>query len=80
VDVTLYELATGMPAAMVSGYDEFTPRAFPRYPGGSGVQRWQRELLRRAMEAEGFAVYEHEWWHFDHSAWREYPILNVPLR
>ena len=31
------------------------------------------------MEAEGFAVYEHEWWHFDYRDWREYPILNLPF-
>ena len=38
-----------------------------------------RERLRRAMEAEGFAVYEHEWWHFDFHTWREYPVGNEPL-
>jgi D-alanyl-D-alanine dipeptidase len=31
------------------------------------------------MEAEGFAVYEYEWWHFDYKDWKEYPILNVPF-
>jgi D-alanyl-D-alanine dipeptidase len=29
------------------------------------------------MEAEGFTVYEAEWWHFDHGLWRAYPIQNV---
>jgi len=80
VDLTLCDLATGRPVTMVSGYDEFTARAYPRYPGGTSFRRWHRELLRRSMEAEGFAVYEHEWWHFDYGAWREYPVLNVPLR
>ena len=31
------------------------------------------------MEAQGFAVYEHEWWHFDYAEWRSYPIGNEPL-
>jgi len=22
-------------------------------------------------------VFESEWWHFDYSGWREYPILNL---
>ncbi len=79
VDLTLYDLATGEPVEMLSGYDEFSPRAYPDYPGGTSLQRWQRELLRRAMEAEGFRVYDAEWWHFDYKDWREYPILNVPL-
>jgi D-alanyl-D-alanine dipeptidase len=28
------------------------------------------------MEAEGFTVNEAEWWHFDYSGWRDYPILD----
>jgi len=62
---------------MVGGFDEFSPRSFADYPGGTSRQRWLRELLRRAMEAEGFTVYEAEWWHFDHDDWREYGIQNL---
>ena len=40
-------------------------------------RRARRDLLRRAMEAQGFAVYEFEWWHVDHKDWREHPILNL---
>jgi serine beta-lactamase-like protein LACTB len=76
VDLTLYDLTSGKPVEMVSGYDEMTDRAFPDYPGGTSRQRWNRDLLRRAMEAEGFTVYEEEWWHFDYKDWRKYPILN----
>ena len=73
----MYALETGEPVEMVGGYDEFSPRSFPDYPGGTSRQRWYRERLRRAMEAEGFTVYEAEWWHFDHDDWREYGIQNV---
>jgi serine beta-lactamase-like protein LACTB len=76
VDLGLYDLKTGTPIEMVSGYDEMTDRAFPDYPGGTSRQRWHRELLRRAMEDEGFSVYEEEWWHYDYKDWRKYPILN----
>jgi CubicO group peptidase (beta-lactamase class C family)/D-alanyl-D-alanine dipeptidase len=79
VDLTLYDLATGQPVQMVGGYDEFSDRSYPDYPGGTSLQRWHRELLRRVMEAEGFTVYEAEWWHFDFNTWREYPILNIPF-
>ena len=78
-DVTLYDLSTGAPADMVSGYDEFSVRAYPDYPGGTSLQRWHRALLRQAMELHGFEVYVYEWWHFDYNAWREYPILNLPF-
>ena len=77
IDLNLYDLETGLPADMVGTYDEFSPRSFPNYPGGTSRQRWQRELLRRIMEAEGFTVYEAEWWHFDHEDWREYALQNA---
>ncbi|MCX7701049.1 MAG: M15 family metallopeptidase, partial [Gemmataceae bacterium] len=76
VDLTLYDLKTGQPVEMVGGYDEFSDRSYPDYFGGTSRQRWHRDLLRRAMEAEGFSVYEAEWWHFDYKDWRRYPILN----
>jgi D-alanyl-D-alanine dipeptidase len=47
------------------------------YPGGTSLQRWHRELLRRALESEGFLVCPFEWWHFDYSDWQKYPILNI---
>ena len=76
VDLTLYDLTTGEPVRMVGGYDEFSPRSYPDYQGGTALQRWHRERLRRAMEAEGFTVNEVEWWHFDHRDWAKYPILD----
>jgi len=79
VDLTLYDLKTGQPIEMTGGYDEMSPRSFHDYPGGTSLQRWHRDLLRRAMESEGFTVYEAEWWHFDYKDWREYGILNIPF-
>ena len=77
VDLTLYDLKTKKPVEMVSTYDETTARAYPDYPGGTSLQRWHRQLLRDAMEAEGFTVYEAEWWHFDYKDWKQYRIGNV---
>ena len=79
VDLTLYELSSGLPVEMVGSYDEFSPRSYPDYPGGTSRQRWLRELLRRIMERQGFTVYEGEWWHFDHKSWSEYGIQNKVL-
>ena len=76
VDLTLYDLKTGRPVEMVSTYDETTDRANPDYPGGTSLQRWHRDLLRSAMEADGFTVYEAEWWHFDYRDWQRYRIGN----
>jgi D-alanyl-D-alanine dipeptidase len=79
VDLTLYDRATGKPVEMTGMYDEMSPRSYPDFPGGTSLQRWHRDLLRRAMESEGFTVNEDEWWHFDYKDWPHYPILNVPF-
>ena len=77
VDLTLYDLKTGKAVPMTGGYDEMSERSYPFYPGGTALQRWDRDLLRHAMEQQGFTVYEFEWWHFDYKDWRRYPILNL---
>ncbi|MGA7522097.1 MAG: serine hydrolase [Acidobacteriaceae bacterium] len=77
VDLTLYDLKTGRQIDMTGGYDEMSERSYPFYPGGTSLERWHRDLLRHAMEAQGFTVYGFEWWHFDYRDWRQYPILNL---
>jgi D-alanyl-D-alanine dipeptidase len=78
-DISLFELSTGREVAMPSSYDEFTERAFPGYVGGSAEARVPRDLLRSAMEAEGFTVLPEEWWHFDYREWRQYRIQDIPF-
>jgi len=77
VDLSLYDLKTGQPIEMVGVYDEMSERSYPGYPGGTSLQRWHRELLRQAMEDEGFLVYSYEWWHFDYKDFQKYPVLNI---
>lgn len=77
VDLTMYDLRTGLPVGMPSTYDEFSERAHPNYAGGTDQQRALRDLLRRTMEAEGFTVDAGEWWHFDYRDWALYPVMNV---
>ena len=79
VDLSLYDLATGSEVEMPSAYDEMSPRASPAYSGGTAESRARRDLLRAAMEAEGFTVEPNEWWHFNCREWREYPILDIPF-
>jgi D-alanyl-D-alanine dipeptidase len=77
VDLTLHDLQTGRQVSMPGEYDEMSERSHINYAGGTPEQRRLRDLLRAAMEAEGFAPYEPEWWHYDFKDWRQYPILNV---
>jgi D-alanyl-D-alanine dipeptidase len=76
VDLTLYDLKSGEPVTMPAGYDEMSPRSNADFPGGTTRQRWFRKLLREAMEAQGFSVYQDEWWHFDYQDWSLYRIGN----
>lgn len=76
IDLTLVDLVTGEPVTMPAGFDEMSPRSFGSYPGGTSRQRWLRDFLREAMEAQGFTVYPGEWWHFDFRDWRRYRIQN----
>jgi D-alanyl-D-alanine dipeptidase len=81
VDVTLAD-RTGRLLDMGTDFDEFSPRA-PAYAtaGVTPAAQANRALLRAAMTAGGFTVYDGEWWHFDGPGAREpRPLLDVPLR
>src|SRR5262245_32425219 len=77
VDLSMYELKTANLVEMPSEEDEMTERSQLKYEGGSAESRRLRGILKSAMEAEGFEVYEPEWWHYDYKDWRHYPIQNV---
>jgi D-alanyl-D-alanine dipeptidase len=79
VDLSLYDLKTGQEVQMPSGYDEMSERAYPDYRGGTPAETRRRELLRHVMEAQGFTVEPHEWWHFDYKDWQLYPVMNIPF-
>jgi len=77
VDLSLYEIATGKEVEMTGQYDEMSERSYPYYAGGTAEQRKMRDLLRNKMEANGFTVYDFEWWHFDFKDWKSYRIGNI---
>jgi D-alanyl-D-alanine dipeptidase len=76
-DVTLCSIDTGHEVIMPSGFDDFSERASVYYEGATAESRRLRDLLRSAMQAEGFTIYEAEWWHFDWPASGGYPLLDV---
>jgi D-alanyl-D-alanine dipeptidase len=77
VDLTLYDLKSGRPVEMTGRYDEMSTRSYADFVGGTSRQRALRQILRTAMEAEGFTVYPQEWWHFDYKDWASYGIGTV---
>ena len=79
VDLSLFDLKSGKEVMMPSEYDEMTERSHIDYACATPETKRLRDILRRAMEADGFAVYEPEWWHYDYKDWKEYPIQNIPF-
>ena len=77
VDLTMFDTTTGKAVPMPGGYDEMSDRSYAYYPGGTSLQRWRRDFLRRLMEQRGFHVYEAEWWHFDFGDPKKYRISNT---
>ncbi len=65
IDIGLYEIKSGEVFEMISGYDEFTEKAYPSYTGGTKKQRDVRDMLISIMKKNKFSVYEFEWWHFN---------------
>lgn len=77
VDVSLYHLATGQPVEMISDFDEPSVRQYAAFAGGTELQRYQRDLLRRQMQMAGFVASDMEWWHFDYGDIKAFAHLNV---
>ena len=77
IDVSLYLLATGENADMISGFDEPSVRQYASFAGGTTLERYRRDLLRRAMQMAGFTASETEWWHFDYGDIKGFAHLNV---
>ncbi|NGO71591.1 M15 family metallopeptidase [Streptomyces boncukensis] len=51
---------------MGTGYDCFDTLSHTEDPRIQGAQRAHRQLLKRALERQGFANLPEEWWHFTH--------------
>lgn len=66
VDIGLYDIKNGKIINMISGYDEFTEKAYPFYSGGTKKERETRDLLINTMKKHDFEVYKYEWWHFNY--------------
>lgn len=66
LDLTLLRCGgdTYTPLDMGTSFDFFDPLANTDHPGITDEQRRNRDRLRDAMSAEGFANYAMEWWHY----------------
>lgn len=75
VDLTLVDLVTGKQLEMGTPYDTFSEAAHTANAAGRVLRH--RRILVRAMESEGFANYDKEWWHFSYSVPGARPLDEV---
>ncbi len=76
VDLGLFHLSTGAPVVMPSDFDEMNERAYRDYGGGDPESRKRRDLLRSLMERNHFHGIENEWWHYNHSSRKDWPVMD----
>jgi len=62
IDLTLIDLATARELEMGTPFDTFSAAAHTA--NASGEVAANRQMLKAAMEREGFVNYDQEWWHF----------------
>jgi len=77
VDLTLVDLGTGTELDLGTPFDTFTEAAHTANAAGR-VLRY-RQILVKAMEAEGFQNYENEWWHFSYALQGARPF-DLPIQ
>ena len=79
IDLTLVDLSVGgREVDMGTAYDTLNETA--HWANATGRVLRYRQLLRRVMEAEGFAQYENEWWHYSFAVAGETPAFDVEVR
>jgi D-alanyl-D-alanine dipeptidase len=78
VDVTLVDM-DGNEIEMPSGYDEFSERAYLKYTDCDQKLIENRELLGKYMVKYGFKRISNEWWHFEDTNAKDYPLLDIPF-
>ena len=77
VDLTLIRLDTGQELEMPTLFDSFSDTASHTFTDLPENVLENRALLRGIMEAYGFHIYEPEWWHYNFTNARSYPLRDI---
>ena len=78
VDVTLVD-RSGREVAMPTGFDDFSSKAYRSNKNISKEVKDNLELLTTIMKKHGFTTINSEWWHYDDSEYKKYPIEDIKL-
>ncbi len=74
VDCTLVT-ADGKEVEMPSDFDDGTVLAKRTYEKCTAAQKKNALILENAMKSSGFKPLSNEWWHFDDTEYKSYPML-----
>lgn len=78
VDVTLVD-SNGREVEMPTGFDDFSSKAFRSNKNITPKVKANLELLTNTMKKYGFTTIDSEWWHYDDSDYKNYPIVDIKL-
>ncbi|MFT4202769.1 MAG: M15 family metallopeptidase [Chitinophagaceae bacterium] len=77
IDLTLYDLKTGKPLEMPTGFDNFTEKAHLSYQPASAAVLANRNLLQNTMHSVGLRPLPSEWWHFSLPNSKDFEVLDL---
>ncbi len=79
IDLSIIDLKTGKDVPMPTPYDSFEAAASATYEDLPAQIIKNRDYLIKMMEANGFKVLPHEWWHFDFIGWQNFDLMDIPF-
>ncbi len=81
VDLTIIDLATGLPLDMGTAFDNFTDSAHHTFtPNLNADIIKNRTLLKNIMLQYGFKILETEWWHYSWVSKESYDVLDFSFK
>lgn len=83
VDLTLINLATGGELPMPTDFDDFSDAASHNYPSNllHANVVFNRDFLKSIMtQVGGLDYYSAEWWHYQLSNNKDYPLLDFQMK
>lgn len=79
VDLGLIRLADRQILEMPTEFDSFSVSAHSDYQPVTKTAGQNRLLLKNILEKHGFKELKTEWWHFDFTNWKDFPLLDIPF-
>lgn len=77
VDLALIRKSDGKVLEMPTPFDSFSKIAHSDYLPINDTALKNRTLLKNILEKHGFTELKTEWWHFDFTGWKEFPLLDI---